>query len=171
MSPVGLSFVTKVAPVKIASMMMGVWFLSNFTANLVGGYIAGTVQKVARGEVFTLLGGQADFFLIFVTHLIRGLRAAGDPHADAEPADSRQGWLTALGACAPRLAPAGLGAIAAGVHVAPSPGPVLRAVEVEPAAALARHIRGGARGRVRTAGAARSGGPAAAGREEGRTVS
>jgi len=65
-SPVGLSFVTKVAPIKIASMMMGVWFLSNFTANLVGGYIAGTVQKVARGEVFTLLGGQADFFLIFV---------------------------------------------------------------------------------------------------------
>jgi POT family proton-dependent oligopeptide transporter len=65
-SPVGLSFVTKVAPVKIASMMMGVWFLSNFMANLVGGYIAGTVQKVARGEVFTLLGGQADYFLIFV---------------------------------------------------------------------------------------------------------
>ena len=65
-SPVGLSFVTKVAPIKIASMMMGVWFLCNFTANLVGGYIAGTVQKVARGEVFTLLGGQADFFLIFV---------------------------------------------------------------------------------------------------------
>ena len=65
-SPVGLSFVTKVAPVKIASMMMGVWFLSNFTANLAGGYLAGTVQKVARGEVFTLLGGQADFFLIFV---------------------------------------------------------------------------------------------------------
>ena len=65
-SPVGLSFVTKVAPAKIASMMMGVWFLSNFSANLVGGYIAGTVQKVARGEVFTLLGGQADFFLIFV---------------------------------------------------------------------------------------------------------
>ena len=65
-SPVGLSFVTKVAPYKIASMMMGVWFLSNFSANLVGGYIAGTVQKIARGEVFTLLGGQADFFLIFV---------------------------------------------------------------------------------------------------------
>lgn len=65
-SPVGLSFVTKVAPWKIASTMMGVWFLSNFSANLVGGYIAGTVQKVARGEVFTLLGGQADFFLIFV---------------------------------------------------------------------------------------------------------
>lgn len=66
LSPVGLSFTTKVAPIKIASTMMGVWFLSNFSANLVGGYVAGTVQKVARGEVFTLLGGQADFFLIFV---------------------------------------------------------------------------------------------------------
>ena len=66
LSPVGLSFTTKVAPVKIAAMMMGVWFLSNFSANLVGGYVAGTVQAVARGEVYTLLGGQADFFLIFV---------------------------------------------------------------------------------------------------------
>ncbi len=65
-SPVGLSFVTKVAPAKIASMMMGVWFLSNFMANLTGGYIAGTVQAIERGEVFTIFGGQADFFLIFV---------------------------------------------------------------------------------------------------------
>lgn len=66
LSPVGLSLVTKLAPLKLASMLMGVWFLANFAANLLGGYLAGTLEAVQRGEFFQLLGGQADFFLIFV---------------------------------------------------------------------------------------------------------
>ena len=35
LSPVGLSYVTKVAPVKFASLLMGVWFLANAAANKV----------------------------------------------------------------------------------------------------------------------------------------
>jgi POT family proton-dependent oligopeptide transporter len=64
--PVGISFVTQTAPAKLASMLMGIWFTANFVANLLGGYLAGTVERVERGEVFRVLGGQADFFLIFV---------------------------------------------------------------------------------------------------------
>jgi proton-dependent oligopeptide transporter, POT family len=64
--PVGISFVTQTAPARLASMLMGVWLTANFFASLSGGYLAGMVQRVERGEVFTLLGGQADFFLIFV---------------------------------------------------------------------------------------------------------
>jgi POT family proton-dependent oligopeptide transporter len=64
--PVGISFVTQTAPVKLASMLMGIWFTANFIANLLGGYIAGMVEQIERGEVFRILGGQADFFLIFV---------------------------------------------------------------------------------------------------------
>jgi dipeptide/tripeptide permease len=45
---------------------MGVWLTANFFASLIGGYVAGMVQRIERGEVFTVLGGQADFFLIFV---------------------------------------------------------------------------------------------------------
>src|SRR5258706_585137 len=37
LSPLGLSFVTKVASVRMVSMMMGVWFLANF----IGTYLAG----------------------------------------------------------------------------------------------------------------------------------
>jgi len=66
LSPVGLSMVTKLAPLPFASLMMGIWFLSSFVSGLVGGLLAGTVEKVEKGEVFHLLGGQADFFLIFV---------------------------------------------------------------------------------------------------------
>jgi proton-dependent oligopeptide transporter, POT family len=64
--PVGISFVSQAAPVRLASMLMGIWLTANFFASLAGGYVAGTVQRIERGEIFTVLGGQADFFLIFV---------------------------------------------------------------------------------------------------------
>ncbi|HEY7187436.1 MAG TPA: peptide MFS transporter [Vicinamibacterales bacterium] len=41
LSPVGLSAVTKLAPVKIVGMMMGVWFLSNAFGNKLAGWAAG----------------------------------------------------------------------------------------------------------------------------------
>ncbi len=40
LSPVGLSMVTKLAPAKLQSLMMGVWFFSFSLANLLGGLIA-----------------------------------------------------------------------------------------------------------------------------------
>ncbi|WP_428897107.1 proton-dependent oligopeptide transporter [Parelusimicrobium proximum] len=41
MSPVGLSMITKLAPVKYAAMFMGVWFTGNFFGGLLGGVYAG----------------------------------------------------------------------------------------------------------------------------------
>jgi POT family proton-dependent oligopeptide transporter len=68
LSPTGLSYVTKAAPVRWASLLMGVWFVSSFIANLAGGMVAAQVEAIERGT-FTLpwhLGGQAGFFLLFV---------------------------------------------------------------------------------------------------------
>jgi POT family proton-dependent oligopeptide transporter len=64
--PAGFSFVGQAAPVRLASMLMGIWFTANFVANLIGGYLAGMVERIERGELFQILGGQADFFLVFV---------------------------------------------------------------------------------------------------------
>jgi len=66
LSPVGLSMVTKLAPARLASLMMGAWFFSMFISDLLAGLLAGTIEKVERGQLFHLLGGQADFFLMFV---------------------------------------------------------------------------------------------------------
>ncbi len=66
LSPVGLSMITKLSPPRYGSVLMGTWFLATATANFIGGRIAGTVEKIERGEVFHLFGGQADFFFIFV---------------------------------------------------------------------------------------------------------
>jgi POT family proton-dependent oligopeptide transporter len=66
LSPVGLSLVTKLAPVRLASLLMGIWFLANFAANLLAGYLAGMAKSIGAGSYFQMLGGQADFYLIFV---------------------------------------------------------------------------------------------------------
>jgi POT family proton-dependent oligopeptide transporter len=63
--PVGLSMVTKLAPVKFASLLMGMWFGSMALADFVGGKIAAQEEAIEQGKLFHLLGGQADFFLIF----------------------------------------------------------------------------------------------------------
>jgi POT family proton-dependent oligopeptide transporter len=52
LSPVGLSVVTKLAPLKLASMLMGVWLLSSFVANIMGGYIAMYVEKLGAATIF-----------------------------------------------------------------------------------------------------------------------
>jgi POT family proton-dependent oligopeptide transporter len=74
LSPIGLSLVNRLAPVRFASLLMGVWFLSSATANKFAGTLSalypefdndGNVQKVS-----SLFGYQIDslydFFIIFV---------------------------------------------------------------------------------------------------------
>ncbi len=52
LSPVGLSVVTKLAPVKLASMLMGVWMLSSFAANIIGGFVAAYVERLGAATIF-----------------------------------------------------------------------------------------------------------------------
>jgi POT family proton-dependent oligopeptide transporter len=66
LSPVGLSMVTKLAPVRFASLMMGLWFVSFFISDLTAGLLSGQIENIEKGMYFRVLGGQADFFLIFV---------------------------------------------------------------------------------------------------------
>ena len=55
LSPIGLSFVTKVAPARIVSMMMGVWFLANFLGNLMAGYLGSFYSRISHQQFFTLM--------------------------------------------------------------------------------------------------------------------
>jgi len=66
LSPIGLSTVTKLAPARLASLMMGFWFFATGMAEYMAGHMAGLTERVERGELFHWLGGQADFFFIFV---------------------------------------------------------------------------------------------------------
>ena len=67
-SPTGLSYVTKAAPARFVSLLMGVWFISSFVANLTGGLVAAKVEMIERGEIALpwRFGGQTDLFFLFV---------------------------------------------------------------------------------------------------------
>jgi POT family proton-dependent oligopeptide transporter len=59
LSPVGLSYVTKVAPLQFASLMMGVWFLANAAANKVAGTLAAQVEAWGNTKLYTVLVGSS----------------------------------------------------------------------------------------------------------------
>lgn len=68
LSPTGLAFVTRAAPVRFVSLLMGIWYISSFLAHTVGGYVAAEVENIEKGvtKLPWNLGGQADFFLLFL---------------------------------------------------------------------------------------------------------
>jgi POT family proton-dependent oligopeptide transporter len=85
LSPVGLSLVTKISPVRIVSMMMGMWFLSSFFGNYMSGYIATWQHRMTNGQFFLLDAGisLATGVLMIVLYLPLK-KAIGDENAVAE---------------------------------------------------------------------------------------
>ena len=55
LSPIGLSLVTKVAPARLVSMLMGMWFLSSFFGNFLSGYLGTFYEKMSRESFFLML--------------------------------------------------------------------------------------------------------------------
>jgi proton-dependent oligopeptide transporter, POT family len=77
-SPVGLSAVTKLAPVRILGLMMGVWFLSNAFGNKLAGYAAGFVSSMPLQQLFGTVAGilaAAAVLMFILLKPIRGLMA------------------------------------------------------------------------------------------------
>jgi POT family proton-dependent oligopeptide transporter len=58
-SPVGLSLVTKLAPTRILSMMMGVWLATSFTGGFLSGYIGSYWSRMEKPEFFLMVAGIA----------------------------------------------------------------------------------------------------------------
>jgi POT family proton-dependent oligopeptide transporter len=59
LSPVGLSFVTKVAPARILSMMMGVWLATSFTGGFLAGFIGSYWSRMPKPDFFLLVAAIA----------------------------------------------------------------------------------------------------------------
>jgi len=59
LSPVGLSLVSKVAPLKIASLLMGVWMSAIGVANLLAGQLAALTASLGYLEIFLIIGATA----------------------------------------------------------------------------------------------------------------
>jgi len=59
LSPVGLSYVSKLSPKKLIGLMFGVWFVSSFVANFLGGITGSYIDYIV--ETYSM----ASFFMIF----------------------------------------------------------------------------------------------------------
>jgi POT family proton-dependent oligopeptide transporter len=77
LSPIGLSMVSKLAPLRLSSLMMGTWFLANAAANKFAGTLSALIPPTAGAEATTeplvypsFLGYQItnlyEFFMLFI---------------------------------------------------------------------------------------------------------
>jgi POT family proton-dependent oligopeptide transporter len=70
LSPVGLSVTTKLAPARVAGLMMGCWFLSDAVGNYIGGTLASFYQSFPLSRLFgmvaltAILAGLGMFLLV-----------------------------------------------------------------------------------------------------------
>ena len=77
LSPVGLSYVSKLAPRQISSQLMGAWFFATGIGSYVAGRAAGLMESMSLASLFglfALIAGVAGLVLLFlVTPVIRRL--------------------------------------------------------------------------------------------------
>ena len=79
LSPVGLSTVTKLAPTRLCSSIMGLWFLSMAFGNMLAGYLSGFFDEKALNTLMILFGSMgiagllATSILAALTPMVRRL--------------------------------------------------------------------------------------------------
>ncbi|MCZ8169147.1 MAG: peptide MFS transporter [Flavobacterium sp.] len=80
LSPIGLSMVSKLAPLRLSSLMMGTWFLANAAANKFAGTLSALIPggEDGTGGATSFLGFQItnlyEFFILFI--IMSGAAAA-----------------------------------------------------------------------------------------------
>ncbi|NCC99808.1 MAG: MFS transporter [Bacteroidia bacterium] len=73
LSPIGLSMVTKLSPLKLSSLMMGVWLASSAVANLLAGFLATFASKAGASYVFIALTISSVFLGLVLIVISRSL--------------------------------------------------------------------------------------------------
>ncbi len=74
LSPVGLSLVSKVAPARMLSLMMGVWLATSFVGNLAAGWLGSYWSSMAKPAFFVMIAGVAALAGIAIALMNKPLR-------------------------------------------------------------------------------------------------
>jgi POT family proton-dependent oligopeptide transporter len=89
LSPVGLSSVTKLAPRRLVSQLMGTFFMGNALGNLIAGLTASNFSGMPLPRLFgtiSLIAGAAGIVLLLLARPIRSLIGQLPTSAPATPA-------------------------------------------------------------------------------------
>ncbi len=73
-SPTSLSLVTKVAPARTVSLMMGVWLATSFTGNFAAGYLGSFWSSMEKGSFFLMIAAVAGAAGLVILCFVRPLR-------------------------------------------------------------------------------------------------
>ena len=82
LSPVGLSAMTRLAPARIAGLVMGVWFLGTSVGNFIGGRVGGLYESMALPTLFGVVGAFAIVSGLVLAVFVKPMSRL----TDAEPA-------------------------------------------------------------------------------------
>ncbi|MGL0928434.1 peptide MFS transporter [Vibrio vulnificus] len=98
LSPIGLSLVTKLAPLRLASLMMGAWFGCNAIANYVAGYVGSHVGELGAFAIFSGIAVTATvsgvILLLFSNQLVRWMHGAESVSSTAEQIEEQQAFVS-----------------------------------------------------------------------------
>jgi len=83
-SPVALSFITKLAPVKYASFMMGAYFAATGLGNKVAGLVGGLSENAGDFEVFTGIAVTCTIFGFLIIAILKPLKRLTHGAEDAQ---------------------------------------------------------------------------------------
>lgn len=77
-SPVGLSYVSKLAPIKLIGLMFGIWFIANFAANFLAGLSGSYIDHIAETYsistffwIFTLIPIVAGIIMLVINPILK----------------------------------------------------------------------------------------------------
>ena len=90
LSPVGLSLVTKIAPLRIMSMMMGVWLATSFVGGFLAGYIGSFWSRMEKPEFFLLVAAIAALAGLIIFACRWPLKGALDEYQGLVTKEERQ---------------------------------------------------------------------------------
>jgi POT family proton-dependent oligopeptide transporter len=78
LSPVGLSTMTKLAPVRVGGQMMGIWFLASAVGNFIGGQVGGLFESFPLPKLFGAIFLTTAVAGVVVLLLVRPMRKLMD---------------------------------------------------------------------------------------------
>jgi POT family proton-dependent oligopeptide transporter len=55
LAPVGLALISKLAPARMTSIIMGVWFATTLPADVLAGYLGGFWSSMAKANFFLMI--------------------------------------------------------------------------------------------------------------------
>jgi POT family proton-dependent oligopeptide transporter len=78
LAPVGLALISRLAPARVLSLMMGLWFAATFPGDVLGGWLGGFWSSMAKANFFLMIASIAAVAGVAVLALNPALRSVFD---------------------------------------------------------------------------------------------